>query len=100
MPNAQPWLVEIRLKDWIAPFQDGSRVVTYEEVVATHEINARQSGFDQFSTRVKYEPGLRRKLHDRGVSIHDCSATDAVQIAYSTSSQNTWENRTCITKHG
>lgn len=79
-PGQKEWLVEIRLKDWEPPFSDGSRIVTYEEVMAIDEIAARHAGFDQFSARCMLEPILRRKMQSRGLTTHNCCAPDAVQI--------------------
>lgn len=80
MPNINIWLVEIRLKDWEPSFRDGSRVVTYEEVTSLSKIGARHLGFAQFASRCKYDPVLRMKMQDRGLTEHNCCAPDAVQI--------------------
>jgi len=80
MPIKQAWLVEIRLKDWMPAFGDGTRVVTYEEVLATTEIEARHSGFGQFADRCKYEPAMRRRMQGHSLTEYDCCAPDAVQI--------------------
>lgn len=76
----QAWLVEIRLKDWEPSLADGSRVVAYEEVLASGEMAARHAGFDQFAARCKYDPALRRKMQRVGLTEHNCCAPDAVQI--------------------
>lgn len=78
--NKKPWLVEIRLKAWEPSLPGGSRVVCYEEVLASGEIEARHSGFDQFERRAGYEPVLRRKLALSGLTPHNCCAPDAVEI--------------------
>lgn len=80
MSKKQIWLVEIRLKDWEPSFADGSRVVGYEEVLASNEFAARHAGFDQFANRCKYEPVLRRRMQGRGLSEFNCCAPDAVQL--------------------
>lgn len=77
----RPYLVEIRLKDWKPiPAALSSRVVTYEEVIATDEYYARHAGFQQFENRSRYEPILRRKLTSYGITAHCCCAPDAVVI--------------------
>ena len=76
------WLVEIRLKGWEPPLHDGTRVVTYEEVVANNDVSARLIGFKQFEARSKYEPCLRRKLERLGITCHNCCAPDAVELDY------------------
>lgn len=75
------WLVEIRLKDWKPDLPDGKRIVSFEEVEASSEVAARHAGFDQFSTRTKHEPILRRKMEGWGIKEQDCCAPDAVQIS-------------------
>ena len=80
MPIEQTWLVEIRLKDWKPSFVDGTRVVTYEEVLAKSEWEARHNGFDQFAARCKHAPVLRRRMLSLSLTEHDCCAPDAVQI--------------------
>ena len=37
------WLVEISLKDWEPNLPGGTRIVSFEEVVASDEIAARQT---------------------------------------------------------
>lgn len=74
------WLVETRLKDWAPMFQGENRIVAYEEVIAGDEVSARHIGFHQFELRAKYEPILRRKLKQAGISHGYCCAPDAVQI--------------------
>lgn len=76
----KPWLVEIRLKDWRPDLPNGSRVVTYEEVLACNEIGARHAGFDQFEARCSYEPILRRRMQDMRLATEDCCAPDAVEL--------------------
>lgn len=74
------WLVEIRLKDWEAALPSGGRIVSFEEVLATDEVSARHSGFDQFAARCNYEPMMRRKMAKFGITQHNCCAPDAVQV--------------------
>lgn len=75
------YLVEIRLKDWApTPVGLASRVVTYEEVDAADEYFARHSAFEQFETRARYEPILRRKLESYGITVRCCCAPDAVAL--------------------
>jgi hypothetical protein len=78
--GTQPWLVEIRVKDWVHVPEGQSRTVTYEEVLAGDAISARHAGFDQFKTRCQYEPVMRRTIAGRKLELTDCCAPDAVQI--------------------
>ncbi len=81
MNDANPiWLVEIRLKSWVASPPGFSRTVAYEEVIASGEIPARFAGIDQFERRCKHEPVMRRKMQSWGLSVVDCCAPDAVQL--------------------
>ena len=79
MPQAK-WLVEIRLKDWDAPLRGGTRIVSFEEVEAGDEIDARHAGFYQFADRARYEPTMRRKMEGWGITPHNCCAPEAVQV--------------------
>lgn len=74
------WIVEIRLKDWIIPPQGHSSIICFEEVVAIDEYYARFSGFDQFSTRCRYEPIMRSKMQEMGLTADMCCAPDAVAL--------------------
>ena len=74
------WLVEIRLKDWEPSLTGGNRIVSFQEVLAHNEIEARHAGFEQFSARCNYEPLMRRKMASLGITQHNCCAPDAVQI--------------------
>lgn len=74
------WLVEIRLKDWEPSLRGGARTVAYEEVDAGDEVGARLVGFDQFANRARYEPTLRRRMDNLGLTPHNCCAPEAVQI--------------------
>lgn len=74
------WLVEIRLKDWEPALRGGTRIVGFEEVLAPDEVSARHAGFDQFAGRCNYEPAMRRKMANLGITQHNCCATEAVQI--------------------
>lgn len=74
------WLVEIRVKDWVFVPAHHSRAFTYEEVIANDEIDARRTGFEQFESRAKYDPVLRRKMAIAGIDTKDCCAPDAVEI--------------------
>lgn len=74
------WLVEIRLKDWEPDLPGKKRIVSFEEVIAGDEISARHAGFDQFAARCQYEPVMRRKMNQWGITQHNCCAPDAVQI--------------------
>ena len=80
MSSEKIWLVEIRIKDGEPSSTNGSRIVAWEEVLAPNEIAARHTGFDQFATRSKFEPILRRKMQTRGLTERNCCAPDAVQI--------------------
>lgn len=74
------WLVEIRLKDWEPSLRGGSRIVSFEEVMASDEITARHSAFDQFNAKCNYEPAMRLKMKSNGITPHNCCAPDAVQV--------------------
>lgn len=75
------WLVEIRLKDWKPDFSAlPSRVLGYEEVEALDEYSARHTGFDQFKRRATYEPRLKEKLSQLGLTHLDYCAPDAVSL--------------------
>lgn len=77
----QDWLVEIRLKDWEPDLPGGLRIVSFEEVVAPGEVEARHAGFDQFQARCTYEPVMRRKMLNWGITQHNCCASDAIQVS-------------------
>ena len=79
--NEVVWLVEIRLKDFEPNLPGGTRIVSFEEVVASNEIAARHAGFDQFAARCNYEPVMRRKMLNWGITQHNCCAPDAVQVS-------------------
>lgn len=79
--SQEVWLVEIRLKDWEPNLPGGSRIVSFEEVVAGSEVAARHAGFDQFEARCTYEPVMRRKMLNWGITQHNCCAPDAVQVS-------------------
>lgn len=74
------YLVEIRVKDWIHVPKGVSRTIVYEEVLAGDDISARHVGFNQFETRVKYEPATRRIMAQRNLTLADCCAPDCVEI--------------------
>ena len=76
------WLVEISLKDFEPNLPGGTRIVSFEEVVACGEIAARQAGYDQFAARCFYEPIMRRKMYNWGITQHNCRVSDAVQVSY------------------
>lgn len=79
-PIETVWLVEIRLKDWIPTPAGHGRTVGYEEVLAHDEIAARHAGFDQFATRCKFEPIMRRRMETLKLSTSQCCAPDAVAL--------------------
>lgn len=74
------YLVEIRIKTWMPDLKSGGRVVCYEEVLASDEYYARHIGFEQFETRAKHSPILRRKIESEGLAMSDCCAPDAVVL--------------------
>ena len=76
------WLVEISLKDWEPNLPGGTRIVSFEEVVACGEIAARQAGYDQFAARCFYEPIMRRKMYNWAITQHNCHVSDALQVTY------------------
>lgn len=77
MTNIKIFLVEIRLKDWIA---GDNRVVAFEQVIAPDEYSARHVGFEQFVTRTKFEPIMRRKWDVLNIRYADICAPDAVEL--------------------
>lgn len=77
---ADEWLVEIRVKEWIHIPEGESNIVSFEEVIATDEVSARHLGFDQFERRCQYEPIMKRLMSQRGLSMKDCCAPDAIRI--------------------
>lgn len=76
----QIWLVEICVLSSVDVPAGMSRLVTYEEVLASNEYDARLLGFSQFRARVKYEPVARRKLANRNLQHSDCHAPTAVEM--------------------
>lgn len=78
--NAQIWLVEIRVKDWIHVPDGQDRTIAYEEVLASSEFGARHAGYDQFAKRCKYEPVMRRKFEQLKLTLNDVCAPDAVEL--------------------
>lgn len=80
IPFESEWLVEIRLKDWIPTPAGQGRTVTYEQVIARDEIAARHAGFDQFASRCKVEPILRRRMEALNLTPAQCCAPDAVAL--------------------
>ena len=79
--NEVVWLIEISLKDFEPNLPGGTRIVSFEEVVASNEIAARHAGFDQFAARCNYEPVMRRKMLNWGITQHNCRVSDAVQVS-------------------
>ena len=75
------WLIEISLKEFEPNLPGGTRIVSFEEVVAPDEIAARQAGYEQFSARCFYEPIMRRKMCNWGITQHNCCVSDAVQVS-------------------
>lgn len=56
------WLVEIRVKDWIAT---KTPVLDYVEIRTSDYCDmfgARRTGFDEFVRRIKYQPQLKKKV--------------------------------------
>jgi len=80
IPFESEWLVEIRLKDWIPTPAGQGRTVAYEQVLAHDEIAARMAGFDQFATRCKFEPIMRRRMEMLNLTPSQCCAPDAVAL--------------------
>lgn len=78
----KPYLVEIRLKDWMPDINSlhGKRVVTYVEVLATEEYYARHAGFAEFEKRCKYEPVMKRRMEMYNLLPSDCCAPDALEL--------------------
>lgn len=80
-PNEKEFLVEIRVKEWIALPEGHCRAIAYEEVIADNEITARMKGIDQFRDRAKYAPITRRKMEQLGLDVsRDTCAPDAVEL--------------------
>lgn len=78
----QAWLVEIRLKDWVAdiPSLPCGRVVMYVEVLAQSEISARFAGFDEFDRRRKSDPFTKRTWDSLGLTLADVCTPSAIEI--------------------
>lgn len=74
------WLVEIRLKDWEPDLFGNRRLVSFEEVAAEDAVSARHAAFDIFAARWQYEPAMRRKMREWGITPYNCCAPEAVQI--------------------
>ncbi len=79
--NEVVWLIEISLKDFEPNLPGGTRIVSFEEVVASDEIAARQTGYEPFAARCFYEPIMRRKMCNWGITQHNCRVSDAVQVS-------------------
>lgn len=78
----QAWLVEVRLKDWIAdiPSLPCGRVVMYVEVLASGEFPARYAGFVEFERRLKQDPIVKRDWERLGLSLSEVCAPSAILI--------------------
>ena len=74
------WLVEIVLKDWEPDLPGKNRIVTFEEVIAPNEYYARHIAFDQFESRCGYDPIMRRKMQQWGITPYNCCAGATVLI--------------------
>lgn len=76
------WLVEIRVKElhWIHVPAGENPTVSYEEVLAVDEYQARHLAFQQFEDRCKYDPIMRRRMADRNLTPSNCCAPDAVSL--------------------
>ena len=71
------YLVEIRLKDWIA---GANRVIAYEEVIAVDDYFALHAGFNQFVRKTEHSPVTRRYWQALNLSYTDICAADCVQL--------------------
>ena len=76
------WLVEVRLKDWLAdiPSLPCGRTLMYVEVIAADELAARHAGFDEFERRLKTDPIVLRRWTELGLSIRDVCTPSAIMI--------------------
>lgn len=74
------YLVEIRLKDWEPDIRGVGRIISFEEVLANDEINARHAGFEQFERRCMYEPAMRLNIKRFGITQYNFCDPDAVII--------------------
>lgn len=74
------WLVEIRVKDWVALPVGESRAIHYEEVFAVDEYEARHTAYDTFVERMKYEPKIKKMMGRCNLGHLEICAPDAVQL--------------------
>jgi hypothetical protein len=76
------WLVEVRLKDWLAdiPSLPCGRTLMYVEVLAQNEFAARLHGHDEFVRRLKTDPIVLRRWTELGLSIRDVCTPSAIVI--------------------
>jgi hypothetical protein len=81
LDNPLEWLVEIRVSKGSVHFILGDSIVTYEEVLAKDEQDAKSKAYRQFVTRCTYEPVLRRRVSKRGLKVQsDYHAGEAIKI--------------------
>lgn len=82
MSHYKKYLVEIRLKDWIAnkPELVGGRVVSFEEVEATEEYFARHIAFDVFMRKTQTDPEIRKLWRKLNIEINDICTPEAIEI--------------------
>jgi hypothetical protein len=80
MTNNPIWLVEIRVKDWVAnlPTLANGRTVHYVEVEAGNEIAARHAGFDEFQRLVKFNQIVARMWKDLNLDFNSICAPEAI----------------------
>ena len=74
------WLVEIRVKGWVALPVGESRTIHYEEVFAVDEYEARHTAYDTFVERMKYEPKIKKMMERFNLCHLEICAPDAVQL--------------------
>lgn len=74
------WLVEIRVKDWIAnlPALANGRTVHYVEVEAGNEYAARHAGFDEFQRLVRTNQIIARKWKELNLDFNSICAPEAI----------------------
>lgn len=78
------WLVEIRVKDWIAnlPMLANGRTIHYVEIEAMDEYAARCAAYDEFQRLVKTNQILARKWKDLNLDFNSICAPEAIIMEY------------------
>lgn len=80
MSTEQIWLAEVTLQSFVSDLPTGGRTVTFEEVLAEDEDQARKAAFKQFENRCRYEPVLKRRMMLLGIGPTHCTVKEAVRL--------------------